>query len=85
MSKTLHREWRRRGGSCGPRVGSEKTRVRPRESRADVLEFPNVFRAPTAEELADLQFGWLVCKHVNSNAIVFAKGGSVVGVGAGQM
>jgi phosphoribosylaminoimidazolecarboxamide formyltransferase/IMP cyclohydrolase len=42
-------------------------------------------RAPTEAELADLQFAWLVCKHVKSNAIVLAKGGRVVGVGAGQM
>jgi phosphoribosylaminoimidazolecarboxamide formyltransferase/IMP cyclohydrolase len=35
--------------------------------------------------MADLQFAWLVCKHVKSNAIVLAKGGMVVGVGAGQM
>jgi phosphoribosylaminoimidazolecarboxamide formyltransferase/IMP cyclohydrolase len=42
-------------------------------------------RPPTAEELADLRFAWLVCKHVKSNAIVLAKGGMVVGVGAGQM
>jgi phosphoribosylaminoimidazolecarboxamide formyltransferase/IMP cyclohydrolase len=42
-------------------------------------------RAPTADEWADLKFGWLVCKHVKSNAIVLAKGGGIVGVGAGQM
>jgi phosphoribosylaminoimidazolecarboxamide formyltransferase/IMP cyclohydrolase len=42
-------------------------------------------RPPTAAELADLRFAWLVCKHVKSNAIVLAKGGMVVGVGAGQM
>jgi phosphoribosylaminoimidazolecarboxamide formyltransferase/IMP cyclohydrolase len=42
-------------------------------------------RAPTAAELADLRFAWLVCKHVKSNAIVLAKGTMVVGVGAGQM
>jgi phosphoribosylaminoimidazolecarboxamide formyltransferase/IMP cyclohydrolase len=42
-------------------------------------------RPPTAEELADLRFAWLVCKHVKSNAIVLAKGGMLVGVGAGQM
>jgi phosphoribosylaminoimidazolecarboxamide formyltransferase/IMP cyclohydrolase len=42
-------------------------------------------RAPTAAELADLRFAWLVCKHVKSNAIVFAKENTVVGVGAGQM
>jgi phosphoribosylaminoimidazolecarboxamide formyltransferase/IMP cyclohydrolase len=42
-------------------------------------------RPPTAAELADLRFAWLVCKHVKSNAIVLAKGGMLVGVGAGQM
>ncbi len=42
-------------------------------------------RQPTDEERADLEFAWLVCKHVKSNAIVLAKGGMVIGVGAGQM
>jgi phosphoribosylaminoimidazolecarboxamide formyltransferase / IMP cyclohydrolase len=42
-------------------------------------------RAPTAEELASLEFGWRVAKHVKSNAIVLAKGTRTVGVGAGQM
>jgi phosphoribosylaminoimidazolecarboxamide formyltransferase/IMP cyclohydrolase len=42
-------------------------------------------RPPTEAEMADLRFGWKVCKHVKSNAIVLAKGGMLVGVGAGQM
>jgi phosphoribosylaminoimidazolecarboxamide formyltransferase/IMP cyclohydrolase len=42
-------------------------------------------RAPTERELADLLFGFRVCKHVKSNAILFAKDGATVGVGAGQM
>jgi phosphoribosylaminoimidazolecarboxamide formyltransferase / IMP cyclohydrolase len=42
-------------------------------------------RAPTAVELRALLFGWKVCKHVKSNAIVFAREGQTVGVGAGQM
>jgi phosphoribosylaminoimidazolecarboxamide formyltransferase/IMP cyclohydrolase len=42
-------------------------------------------RAPTEAEMQDLEFAWLVCKHVKSNAIVLAKGGMVAGVGAGQM
>jgi phosphoribosylaminoimidazolecarboxamide formyltransferase/IMP cyclohydrolase len=42
-------------------------------------------RAPTAAELADLDFAWRVSKHVKSNAIVFAGGGRTLGVGAGQM
>ncbi len=42
-------------------------------------------RAPSPAELDDLRFGWTVCAHVKSNAIVFAKDRQVVGVGAGQM
>ena len=42
-------------------------------------------RAPTDEELADMLFAWRVAKHVKSNAIVYAKGGRTVGIGAGQM
>lgn len=42
-------------------------------------------RPPTGAELGDLRFAWRVCKHIKSNAIVLAKGGMVVGVGAGQM
>jgi phosphoribosylaminoimidazolecarboxamide formyltransferase/IMP cyclohydrolase len=42
-------------------------------------------RAPTSAELEDLKFGWKVCKHVKSNAIVFSKDGATLGVGAGQM
>lgn len=41
-------------------------------------------RTPTPQELADLRFAWLVCKHVRSNAIVLAAGGQTVGVGGGQ-
>ncbi len=42
-------------------------------------------RAPTAAELEDLIFAFRVCKHVKSNAIVYAKAGATVGIGAGQM
>ena len=42
-------------------------------------------RAPSAAELEDLIFAFRVCKHVKSNAIVYAKNGATVGVGAGQM
>jgi phosphoribosylaminoimidazolecarboxamide formyltransferase/IMP cyclohydrolase len=42
-------------------------------------------RAPTAAELHDLLFAWTVAKHVKSNAIVYARGGATVGIGAGQM
>jgi phosphoribosylaminoimidazolecarboxamide formyltransferase/IMP cyclohydrolase len=42
-------------------------------------------RPPTAQELADLKFAFRVAKHVKSNAIVYAKEGATVGIGAGQM
>ncbi|HVN44009.1 MAG TPA: bifunctional phosphoribosylaminoimidazolecarboxamide formyltransferase/IMP cyclohydrolase [Steroidobacteraceae bacterium] len=42
-------------------------------------------RQPTPQELADLRFAWRVARFVKSNAIVFARDGATVGVGAGQM
>jgi phosphoribosylaminoimidazolecarboxamide formyltransferase/IMP cyclohydrolase len=42
-------------------------------------------RAPTARELADCRFAWTIAKHVKSNAIVYARDGATVGIGAGQM
>ena len=42
-------------------------------------------KQPTAEQLADLMFAWVVVKCVKSNAIVYAKDRQTVGVGAGQM
>ena len=42
-------------------------------------------RAPTAAEIEDLIFAFRVCKHVKSNAIVYAKNLATIGVGAGQM
>ena len=42
-------------------------------------------RAPTDQELSDALFAWTVAKHVKSNAIVYAKDGATVGIGAGQM
>jgi len=51
------------------------------ESELDV----KTWRPPTAEELRSLLFAWRVCKHVKSNAIVYARNGQTIGVGAGQM
>ena len=42
-------------------------------------------RTPTESEMNDLTFAFTVCKHVKSNAIVYAKDGATVGIGAGQM
>jgi phosphoribosylaminoimidazolecarboxamide formyltransferase/IMP cyclohydrolase len=46
---------------------------------------PVTGRQPSAQELADLLFAFRVCKHVKSNAIVYARNGATVGIGAGQM
>jgi phosphoribosylaminoimidazolecarboxamide formyltransferase/IMP cyclohydrolase len=54
-----------------------------RVARADLRTVTR--RAPSEAELADLLFAFAVCKHVKSNAIVFAKAGATVGIGAGQM
>jgi len=42
-------------------------------------------RQPTAEEKRALLFGWKICKHVKSNAVVYVRDGQSVGIGAGQM
>jgi phosphoribosylaminoimidazolecarboxamide formyltransferase/IMP cyclohydrolase len=42
-------------------------------------------RTPSQEEWAALEFGWKVCKHVKSNAIVYARAGQSISAGAGQM
>jgi phosphoribosylaminoimidazolecarboxamide formyltransferase / IMP cyclohydrolase len=42
-------------------------------------------KAPSSEQLRDMQFVWNVAKFVKSNAIVFAKNGQTLGIGAGQM
>jgi phosphoribosylaminoimidazolecarboxamide formyltransferase/IMP cyclohydrolase len=51
------------------------------ENELDVV----TWRPPTADELRSLIFAWRVCKHVKSNAIVYARDGQTIGVGAGQM
>ncbi|MCO6472738.1 MAG: bifunctional phosphoribosylaminoimidazolecarboxamide formyltransferase/IMP cyclohydrolase [Melioribacteraceae bacterium] len=55
-------------------------------SSIDDLEFNIVTKfKPSQEELEDLKFAWVICKHTKSNAIVFVKDKKVIGVGAGQM
>ncbi len=52
----------------------------------NVAEFKVVTRRqPTPAEWASMLFGWRVCKHVKSNAIVYARDGQTIGIGAGQM
>ena len=42
-------------------------------------------REPSEPEWRDMLFAWIVCRHVRSNAIVLARGGATIGIGAGQM
>ena len=61
--------------------------VQDRDAHAaseDALEVATK-RAPSAAETADLLFAFTVCKHVKSNAIIYAKDGATVAIGAGQM
>ena len=53
-------------------------------SNIKTLSVPTV-RKPTEEEYRAAGFAWIVCKHVKSNAIVYARSGQTVGIGAGQM
>jgi phosphoribosylaminoimidazolecarboxamide formyltransferase/IMP cyclohydrolase len=60
------------------------------QSRDTALAQPDTFKIvtekrPTPTQYADLWFAWRVCKYVKSNAIVFAREGMTIGVGAGQM
>jgi phosphoribosylaminoimidazolecarboxamide formyltransferase / IMP cyclohydrolase len=59
--------------------------VQDRDALEPALEWKVVTkRAPTPEEEATLRFAWRVCKHVKSNAIVFARGGQLLAAGGGQ-
>ncbi len=82
------------GGLADPRASGLTMRsiaggmlVQSRDAgNVDDLELKVVTkRAPTGAELADLKFAFRVAKHVKSNAIVYAKAGATVGIGAGQM
>src|SRR4029077_18145045 len=55
-----------------------------RVTEVRALQVPTV-RKPTDEEYAACAFAWKVCKHVKSNAIIYARSGQTVGIGAGQM
>lgn len=60
-----------------------QTRDTARVAAADLTVVTQ--RKPTQQEVADLLFAWRICKFVKSNAIVMARDGATVGVGAGQM
>ncbi|MEM1286371.1 MAG: bifunctional phosphoribosylaminoimidazolecarboxamide formyltransferase/IMP cyclohydrolase [Pseudomonadota bacterium] len=82
------------GGLADPRAAGQTIRtvaggflVQGRDTlEADDLELKTVTKkVPTETQLNDLRFAFKVAKHVKSNAIVYAKDGTTVGIGAGQM
>jgi phosphoribosylaminoimidazolecarboxamide formyltransferase/IMP cyclohydrolase len=79
-SATASRDWVLKNISGGLLV--QDADVRPLQD-ADLKVVTK--RPPTPEETRALLFAWKVCKHVKSNAIVYARDGQTVGVGAGQM
>jgi phosphoribosylaminoimidazolecarboxamide formyltransferase/IMP cyclohydrolase len=81
---------------AAPLPGSPALEIRPIDGGALVQDADAVAegreemkvvssREPTEDEWADLVFAWIVTARVKSNAIVLARGGATVGVGAGQM
>lgn len=68
-------------------VGSESFLVQERDLRAITLAECKIVskRKPSTPEIEAMLFGWRVVKHVKSNAIVYAKAGRTLGIGAGQM
>jgi phosphoribosylaminoimidazolecarboxamide formyltransferase/IMP cyclohydrolase len=77
------------GGYLGPGLGYRGVPggllVQERDAEIDDQESMTVVCGePTEEQRRDLLFAWRVCKHVSSNAIVLAKDGMVLGIGAGQ-
>jgi phosphoribosylaminoimidazolecarboxamide formyltransferase/IMP cyclohydrolase len=78
--KAAHQKWILKNVSGGMLV--QDADVRPlQDSDLKVV----TKRPPTPEETRALLFAWKVCKHVKSNAIVYARDGQTIGVGAGQM
>src|SRR5579859_1961308 len=75
-----NQKWVLKNVSGGMLVQDNDTRVL---SDADLKVVTK--RPPTPEETRAMLFAWKVCKHVKSNAIVYARDGQTVGVGAGQM
>lgn len=66
--------------AAGGILGQSPDRISGRDAWKTVTN-----RQPTAEEMDGLEFAWIVCAHVKSNAIVLANRSQSVGVGAGQM
>ena len=81
-------------GAAGPVTADLELRTINGGLLAQTRDVANVARedlqvvtraVPSRQQLDDLLFAWRVCKHVKSNAIVFARDGATIGIGAGQM
>jgi phosphoribosylaminoimidazolecarboxamide formyltransferase/IMP cyclohydrolase len=87
--RLLEDEERRREAASGPDVRPVTGGLLVQTPDSVVLDREGMrvatSRAPTEEEWRDLLFAWVVCRHVKSNAIVLARGGATLGIGAGQM
>jgi phosphoribosylaminoimidazolecarboxamide formyltransferase/IMP cyclohydrolase len=85
--KNLRLMIRRQSFDATPRMRSVQHGLLVQDSDTGGEEARRVVsdRSATPEELAAMELAWKVCKHVKSNAIVFANAEQVVGVGAGQM
>jgi phosphoribosylaminoimidazolecarboxamide formyltransferase / IMP cyclohydrolase len=83
----LRGTWERRGGMDMKRVvGGLILQDRDLGRIEDVRKLKVVTkRKPTENEYDAMAFAWIVCKHVKSNAIVYARSGQTIGIGAGQM
>jgi phosphoribosylaminoimidazolecarboxamide formyltransferase/IMP cyclohydrolase len=82
-------EWPDAPGIAQRQLRSIGGGVLVQDSDADTLMLSDLRvvtrRVPDAEQLRDLLFAWHVAMFVKSNAIVFARGGATIGIGAGQM
>jgi phosphoribosylaminoimidazolecarboxamide formyltransferase / IMP cyclohydrolase len=86
-------EWPPHSGAGKPAGGLEAKPVIGGllvQDRDAVSETPDQMRVmtaktPTEREWEDMRFAWQVCRHVRSNAIVIARDGATIGIGAGQM
>ena len=85
--KNLRLMIRERAFDATPRARSVQHGMLIQDSDEGASETRDVAteRNPNAVEQAALELAWKVCKHVKSNAIVFANAEQVVGIGAGQM
>jgi phosphoribosylaminoimidazolecarboxamide formyltransferase/IMP cyclohydrolase len=75
---STHLEWRRISGGM---LAQDRDDELLDEEKFEIVSD----RKPTPAELRALRFAWAICKHLKSNAIVYAAENQLIGVGAGQM